>query len=104
MADLAPQREALQDVVVLPLVAVCQPSATQAAADGEAGARLSRVGAEEMAQVANHAVHRVAVEQQIGVIVADAVYAPQDVLLHARHRSFEYTEVEVDIGLDTKKI
>ncbi len=81
MADLAPEREALQDVVVLPLVAVREPSAAEAAADGEAGARLRRVGPEEMAQVADHAVHRVAVKQQVGVVVADAVYAPQNVLL-----------------------
>ena len=81
VADLAPQREALQHVVELPLVAVCEPRALHAAVDGQRAARLGALRAEERAQVGHHAVHRVAVEQQVAVVVRDAVQAAQDGLL-----------------------
>jgi len=83
VADLAPQREALQHVVVLPLVAVRQARAGHAAADGQRRARLGAVGPEAGPQVADHAVHRVAVEQQVAVVVRDAVQAAQDRVLRA---------------------
>ena len=81
VADLAPQREALQHVVELPLVAVREPRALHAAVDGQRAARLSPLRAEERAQVGHHAVHRIAVEQQVAVVVRDAVQAAQDGLL-----------------------
>ena len=42
VADLAPERERLQHVVVLPLVAVRQPRAAHAPADRQARSRLHR--------------------------------------------------------------
>jgi len=76
-----PQHEALHDEVVLLLVAVGQPGSAHAVRDVEGVSRLVRGGLEVVLHVLDHALDRVSVEEQEGVVVRDAVQAPQDLLL-----------------------
>ena len=78
VADFTPQGEGLQGVVVLPLVVVGETGAVGPPRDAQAEAILRLVRLEVVLQIRQHPVHRVSVEQQEAVVVADGVEALQD--------------------------
>mmetsp|Transcript_9904 Transcript_9904/g.28481 ORF Transcript_9904/g.28481 Transcript_9904/m.28481 type:complete len:435 (-) Transcript_9904:430-1734(-) len=79
--DLAPEGERLQHEVVLLLVAVREPRAVHAAADGQVVPGFHPVRPEECGEVLHHLVDGVAVGGEEAVVVADGVEALLDLVL-----------------------
>lgn len=69
MTSCSPQDEALQDIIILPLVAVTQPGAIATYADAKRPFPLNILWLEVVLHVGYNPIHRIPIEEQERIIV-----------------------------------